>query len=327
MTSYPEQDEPMEASYSEELVEMAFDAFFSMICYPLFGTTIETFSRKHAKWLDYDEVCEDEIAGFKPFYLQFRKPFMYEDSSSATIVRQRKKLSLNTHPRALFFDLHDLGNPASIEQHNLLYRLRSRLKRLMNSDAAYVCPLFVNRLEYRFTLFVSTLGIGLKTLPNQIIFAEPSKELPGKFESHVFIDVDASNKPYYTMEYHDVPFSAHHVCIPPHRLMERPEGCYSFSDAADDVCFHAQNAFSEEGVPLGKWLDQLSKQLDKEPLITAQNAGEKLKALVSAEDDAGPIPYPERLLKMEDGLAAWLEWGKFLRENYSIHQFFFVVWQ
>jgi len=48
---------------------------------------------------------------------------------------------------------------------------------------------------------------------------------------------------------------------------------------------------------------------------------------VSAEDDAGPIPYPERLLKMEDGLAAWLEWGKFLRENYSIHQFFFVVWQ
>jgi hypothetical protein len=147
----------IDANYTEEVVGFAIESFLTLLSFPRHRFSIEPFSRSKERWLGADARLYGRIRGFRPFYMQFKRPTAYPNSSSAKVITDRKKLGLTTNPNALYFPLRHKQPAHKNFQHNILYRLRERLLKSGLGDAAYVCPLFLDRAAYRFNLHRSGL--------------------------------------------------------------------------------------------------------------------------------------------------------------------------
>lgn len=217
----------IDADYTEDVVGFALEAFLAVLTFPRQRFSIEPFSRSKERWLGADARLHSGIKGFRPFYMQFKRPSAYPDFSAARIVKDRKKLKLSVTPRSLYFSLREKQKTHQEFQHNILFRLREKLQGRGVGDAAYVCPLFLDRSAYREMLHLSGL-------------AQHHRHWP--FDPWDLEDI-LLNHSHGTAGFNRIPVIPQHITIPPHATVTSAKHSYSFSEQGRDLCFHSPEAF------------------------------------------------------------------------------------
>lgn len=297
----------IEANYTEDAVALAIQTILTIASFPFFRYSIELFSRSKERWLGADARLNSRIAGFKPFYLQFKRPSAFTENSNSKIAKDRRTKEFDSNP-SLFFKLREKQKNHREFQHNILHNLRSRVTRI-GSDAVYVCPLFLDREAYQFNIRTSGMRQWLR-------FWTPH---PFDFEDR-FLDLNNGTH----IPFGRVPIINEHISIPPHGLVTNAKHSYSFNEHGHQVLFHSPEEVMDSSL-LGDHLKRLSKgSLKGEKLIKPENSLKELKDLVQSEGNTNnkeSLPIPEGLFEIKDGLKAWAVWGNFLREEFNIWQF------
>jgi len=303
----------LDADFTEDTVGFALESFLSLLSFPRLKFSIEPFSRGRERWLGADARLNGHIAGFKPFYMQFKRPSAYPDTSTANVITDRKALQLPVAPRSLYFDLREKRPTHKDYQHNILYRLRRRLVKRKVGDAAYVCPLFLDRSAYRFHVHVAAL----RRWPRFWRYD------PWEWEDILIRSSSGA------VNYSAVPVLQEHVSIPPHDLVTSAKHSYSFTERGTDLCFHSPLSLPEGNRTLAYFLTGVvgNPQSD-DGFIAPERAREILREIFSgAEDeDRGDLLPDELPNEAEDGIAGWLHWGDYLKTEHQIEQFALVRW-
>jgi|SRR6218665_336972 len=303
----------LDADFTEDTVGFALENFLALLSFPCFRFSIEPFSRRLERELGADARLEGRMAGFKPFYMQFKRPSAYPYVSTAKIIDDRKSLNLPVAPHTLYFALREKRPSHKDYQHNILYRLRQRLVKRKVGDAAYVCPLFLDRFDYRFHVHVAGLCRWLcfrRCVP---------------WERKDILIHSSSG----TVNYNAIPVLPGHVSIPPHDTVTSAKHSYSFTKHGTDLCFHSPLSLPEGSHTLAYFLTGIvgNPQSD-DGFISPERAQEMLREIFSSaegEDHGNLLPddFPQNT---EDGIASWLHWGDYLKTEYQIEQFALVRW-
>ena len=300
-------------NYTEDTVGFALESFLSLLSFPRRKFSIEPFSRGNERWLGADARLEGRVKSFKPFYMQFKRPFAYPDHSKAKIVKDRLALKLDASPHALFFDLHPKKPHHADFQHNVLFRLRRRLLKLGIGDAAYVCPLFLDRSAYRSNLHFAGLRMWSRFWMMH----------PWDMEDLLLHTGPGG----VAVNFSSVPVLREHITIPPHAQVTDASHSYSFTEAGDQVCFHSPTSLPDSQSSLTDFLSRVAGNAERqEGFIYADGAAEVLNSLISAsreEEQSLGVPFQGG---DGDGIARWQEFGRVLRTGFGIEQYAFVNW-
>ena len=299
-------------NYSEEVVGFALEQFLTLLSFPHFRFSIEPFSRAKERWLGADARLHGGIRGFRPFYMQFKRPFAYPDHSTSGVITGRRELGLATTPRALYFDLRRKSDTQRSFQHNVLFRLRGHLQNRDIGDATYVCPLFLDRSTYRISLHLS----GLVRWP-RVWRREP-------WEVEDVVVRDGGRR----LRFDRTPVFAEHISVPPHETITHASHRYSFTESGDDLCFHSPTALPDGSTDLAKFLNNVSLDfLNGGKKVLFDDADKVLSELISEVfgDEGAKAPYFGSL--GGGPIGRWFAWGDYLRNEYQIEQFALVRWQ
>lgn len=294
-------------NYTEDAVSLIMACHLSVTHFPKLGCSIEPISRQRERWLGADARFLSRVKGFLPFYMQFKRPLGHSEPSRAKVVRERKQLNppLETDP-TLSFRLHNKKPKHRDYQHNVLFRLRERLKRRQLGDAVYVCPLFLDRQAYIFAAHVSGLRNWLTRRPSYAYKVERVHLKTGGFP--------------YTFD--DIPVFSEHVSIPPHALVSSARHSYSFTEKGSELCFHSPLSLPEGAEPFPSWFGRLAENaMTGEMLVSEGNSGELLRDLMHAVEDSDDL----MLETSEGGFGDWFQFGAQLQERYSIEQYAFIL--
>lgn len=290
--------------YTEEIVGFVIESFLAAASFPDFRFSIEPFSRAQERLNGADGRLIDNVQFFKPFYMQFKRPFAYLEDSSSQIVKDRAKLGLMTSPKSLFFKLQDKQPKHTDYQHNLLFKLREDLRGRNEGDAAYVCPLFLHREAYRQTLHLSAL--------------QQWRRLPPWMLEDIYIHRRGRG-----LSFLEIPTLREHVSIPPHALVTDAKHRYSFTEYGTEICFHSPKVIEEGSRPLNKWLEPMYRNFkEKEGVISPDFAAIRLEILIEAVD----LEKRDEL-SSEHGIRGWLLLGDYLKREYQIEQYAFIRWR
>lgn len=82
----------LDANYIEDVVAIEIASFLTKVSFPQQRFSIEPMSRARERWLGADARLTDDVAGFMPFYMQFKRPSAYPDTSTSRIIRERAKI-------------------------------------------------------------------------------------------------------------------------------------------------------------------------------------------------------------------------------------------
>jgi hypothetical protein len=303
----------LDADFTEDVVGFALESFLAVMSFPRHRFSIEPFSRARERWLGADARLHGEMRGFRPFYMQFKRPSAYPDYSAANVIKDRKALNLQASPRALYFDLREKQAHHWDFQHNILFRLRQRLRKRQLGDAAYVCPLFLERSAYRFHLHWS--GISL--------WPRFWRHHPWDFEEVLVNDGGR------TFHFDRIPVLAEHITVPPHEKVSNAKHRYSFTEAGNDLCFHSPEALPDGATNLAAFLNALSDGfLDGAEKIQPQQANEELRTLMNdALGDGSEALRPITEMDADDPIGNWFAWGDYLRLQFGIDQYALVRWR
>lgn len=303
----------LDADFTEDTVGFALECFLSLLSFPRFRFSIEPFSRGRERWLGADARLNGRIAGFKPFYMQFKRPSAYPDVSAAKVIADRKRLGLPISPRTLYFGLREKQSSHKDFQHNILFRLRRRLLSWQAGDAAYVCPLFLDRSAYRFHVHLA----GLRRWPQFWRYD------PWELEEVLIHSMNGA------VSFHAIPVLGEHVSIPPHDMVTSAKHSYSFTERGTDLCFHSPLSLPEGYRSLAYFLTGVvgNPQSD-EGFISPERAQGMLRELFSGAEgeDRGSLLPDDFPQNAEDGIASWLRWGDYLKTEHQIEQFALVRW-
>jgi len=302
----------IDANYTEEVVGFALESFLTQISFPRQRFSIEPFSKAEERRFGADARLDGNIRGFRPFYMQFKRPAAYPDYSRSKIITDRVRLDLETQQRILYFPLREKKASHPDYQHNVLYKLRQHLLTNKTGDAAYVCPLFVDRSAYRLNLHLS----GLRRWP---FFW---REIPWELEDILLHD---RNGPIH---FDRIPVLAEHITVPPHDLVTSAKHRYSFTENGTDLCFHSPKALPDGSSNLAKFLSRVSDAfLRRGQKITHDRASSVLADLIQAV--YGDQKFDETSIHVDklDPIGQWLVWGDHLRTEYAIEQYAFVSWR
>lgn len=313
MTRYSARGHRIDADYTEDLVGFALESFLTSISFPRHRFSIEPFSRAKERWLGADARLHGEIKGFRPFYMQFKRPSAYPDYSMSKVIVNRKSLKLRVSPRSLYFSLRDKREKHRDFQHNVLLRLHQRLRSRGIGDAAYVCPLFLDRSAYRFHLHWSGIAHWLRFW----------RYRPWELEDVLL------NNGSGTVRFDRIPVLTEHVSIPPHDKVSTAKHRYSFTEEGTDLCFHSPEAVPDGAVTLAKFLMSISDGfLDRGEKIQPQTANEELRYLIEAVEAEPPEGLPAEFeTARDDPIGNWLAWGDYLRLEHGIDQYALVTWK
>src|SRR5690606_15111504 len=119
--------------------------------------------------------------------------------------------------------------------------LTTRLRRRALGDAAYVCPLFLDRAAYRWHIYLSALRRRVR------IWDDHPYDIGELLVNHGTGRLNLDR----------VPILAEHICIRPHCTVSSAKHMYSFSESGGDLCFHSPESLPEGSKPLGRWLSGL----------------------------------------------------------------------
>lgn len=298
--------------YTEDAVSLAIAMHLTLMHFPRLRFSIEPISRKKERWLAADAKLLSKAKGFLPFYMQFKRPFGHTEPSKARIVKQRKAMSpaLATMPVTLYFELLDKQKKQKDYQHNVLFRLRSRLISRKLGDATYVCPLFLNRQAYVFNSHISGLWRWARYWP-----ARP-------YDLERVVINESSGK----VSFDRVPVLSEHVSIPPHKLVTSANHSYSFSEHGDQLCFHSPLSLPEGSQSFSGWLDNLAEQArTADRYVSIQDAGNTLQELLSPTEEDPEFTFNFEVNSNESGIQAWFDFGAHLSETYGIEQYAFIL--
>jgi hypothetical protein len=303
----------LDAEFTEDTVGFALESYLALLSFPRFRFTIEPFSRGKERWLGADARLNGRLNSFKPFYMQFKRPSAYPESSTSKIISERKSLDLSAAPRALFFGLRQKQETQRDYQHNVLYRLRNRLRARDIGDATYVCPLFLDRSAYRFHVHMSGL----------MRWVIPWRYSPWDSKD---ILINSSNG---SMTFDAIPVLREHVSIPPHEKVTSADHSYSFNEQGSDLCFHSPLSLPQGSLSLTEFLKNLIGDPDgNDRFIPADESGKILHELFAEiEEGERDSLLPEEVLNIEDGFTAWLSWGSYLKAEFQIEQFALMRWE
>lgn len=299
------------ANFTEEVVGFALESYLSLISFPVQRFSIEPFSQADERWLGADARLHSSIRGFLPFYMQFKRPSAYPDFSTSKIIKGRKSLKLDIDPHALYFELRNKQPHHSDFQHNVLFKLRNWLRQTGLGDAAYVCPLFLERSNYRTSLHWSGVWN----------WARFRGHIPWELEQILIADAGRSIK------FDRIPVISEHISIPPHKIVTSAKHSYSFTEAGTGLCFHSPEALPEGVDRLDKFLSKIAARfLDRTDKINRDQANQQLRELVAAVFGSEPGSKVPQFGEIDDPIGQWLAWGDFLSSEYGIEQYAFVRW-
>jgi hypothetical protein len=291
-------------NYVEDAVSIAVASQLALLSFPFFRHTVVPISRAKERWLGADARL---FSGkrFLPFYMQFKRPFAHVYTSRARIISDRSKLSppLSIAPRILNFSLQRKQQHHRDFQHNVLYRLRQRLLKRGLGDAAYVCPLFLDRQTYFFNSHFAGLRRWLRYWPSR---AYDRHDLRIALASGGLVTI------------RDLPLLAEHVSIPPHAPVTSSEHKYSFTEKGTEVCFHSPEYLPEGGMVFSEWLASLVSSVeDGRDLVSLSDGYADLREIVAEalNEEA------DELLSPSSAAQAWFVWGEYLEKNYGIEQY------
>ncbi|MEQ9879496.1 hypothetical protein ABRP92_16040 [Pectobacterium aroidearum] len=295
-------------NYTEDAVSIAIASQLALLSFPFFKYSIVPISRGRERWLGADARLLARKR-FLPFYMQFKRPFAHTVPSRANIIKDRNRLSpkLSTAPRTLYFPLQDKRKNHNDFQHNILYRLRKKLIARGIGDAAYVCPLFLDRKTYFFHSHIAGLFKWMRHWPSRPwdYQAVPVATLTGK-----------------TVMFPALPLLSEHISIPPHATVTTAAHKYSFTEQGSEICFHSPKHLPEGGFLFSHWLGNLISSIDNEnALIHFSDSRGQLQQLVSET-----LGESGRVFELPiEGIQAWFVWGDYLERNYAIEQYGIVV--
>ena len=302
------------ADYPEEAVGMMIDSFLTGATWPRQRVSVELFSKTLEHQLGADARLVGHIAGFKPFYMQFKRPLGYFSDSTSKLVRDRKHRSppLRTEPVTMYFGLRDKAPTHSEYQHNILHALRESCQPA-GSDAAYVCPLFFRRDVYRTHIHLASMREWRR---GSWLFGLPWRTGPVSV-------ADGATSINFT----GVPLLREHVTIPPHRQVTSSNHSYSFADSGDEVCFHSPEEVREGPITLDKWLTRIADGVfSGESMIPREMAAEELGRFVERVLSQTPLSVRLDTSREAQGILSWMELGYSLEQEYGIRQYAFVHW-
>lgn len=302
----------LDPDFTEETVGFAIESFLTLLSFPRHRFTVEPFSRAEERWLGADaHIAGRNIRGFRPFYMQFKRPLAYPDFSPSRIVKDRKKLSLSVLPRSLFFSLREKKPGHTDYQHNILFDLRQSLINNNMGDAAYICPLFLERSTYRMNIYWA----GLRSWPRFW------RDAPWDFEDVLI------NRSSGAIHFERIPTLSEHISIPPHAKVSTAKHKYSFNEAGSDLCFHSPVSLPDSSNSLAHFLNSIAQDfLRPDGKITQDTAFQRLSVLLGVYDrDRSIFPFaPE--MNPDDPIGSWLFWGDILRRDFGIEQYAFIRW-
>lgn len=302
----------IDANYTEDVVGFALESFLTLINFPSYRFSIEPFSRSKERWLGADARIHRNICGFRPFYMQFKRPAAYPDTSISKIVIDRRKEGLTITPRTLYFPLRQKRGTHRNFQHNVLFRLRNRLLNRGLGDAAYVCPLFLDRSAYRLNLHWSGL----------MQWGRFWRHHPWEIKDLMLADNG------HRIRFDRVPIFAEHISVPPHAEVTAASHNYSFTESGTDLCFHSPKALPEGSIDLATFLTNVSTGfLDGERHLTPDGSDEVLRGLISEVDGDPKTTASTFGPEGDDPIGRWFFWGDHLRSEYGIEQFALVRWK
>lgn len=299
-------------NYTEDTVGFALESFLALLSFPRHRFSIEPFSRGNERWLGADARLYGKVKSFKPFYVQFKRPFAYPAHSKAKIIKDRHGLKLDIIPHALFFGLHPKKSHHSDLQHNVLFRLRRRLLKRGIGDAAYVCPLFLDRAAYRSNLHLS----GLRMWP---LFW---RRHPWEMEE-LLVHTGPGGA---TVNFSAVPMLREHITIPPHALVIDANHSYSFTESGNQVCFHSPTSLPDSQSTLTDFLSRVAADGRQQGFIFADGASDALDKLLSISQEEGEPLGVDFRAPDGDGISRWQEFGRVLRTDFGIEQYALVNW-
>lgn len=307
---------PIRANYPEEFIPLMLECYFTILSWPFNFFEIELLSRHQESKRGADAVLRN-ARWFKPFYMQFKVPLLYSPIGNSNLRQDRKNLSLQISPNFLAFWLREKRPSQQDYQHNVLYRLRQQLFRTRTGDAAYVCPLFIDKGDYRSTM----RRAAFQCWPLCMYRYFRRKE---KFRSVDLYEARQRNTigPFIVQD----PLLIRHVVIPPHAPVQHAKHAYSFTPSGLEICFHSPKALPEHGQLLTEWLEKISVGIfepsEEYGFIPAdlRKMERVLRTLVEVLPE-GPIEFEVRRGSWEE----WLAWGAFLERKYKIYQFAFIV--
>lgn len=300
----------IDANFTEDAVSLEIQTMLTLLSFPELGCSVEPFSRSQERTHGADaRIFNENVRGFRPFYMQFKRPSAYPDFSAAKVIKGRKRLKLGFSPRSLFFPLRDKRPEHEDFQHNILYRLRQSLISDDVGDATYICPLFLDRSSYRFSVNNAGRFLRHRLVPG----------FPWALED-VLVHLESGS-----VAFDRVPVLLEHVSIPPHDLVIGSKHSYSFDERGADVCFHSPMSIPDGGGNLAKFLLRIQRDFQKDDgKITADRAIKVLKDLV---ESVGLADFEAAELSDANPIGSWLIWGDFLQRNYGIEQYAFVRWR
>lgn len=289
-------------NYTEDAVSIAVQILLSGASFPFSNFSVLPFSKKEERWLGADAIVTRNVRKFLPFYMQFKRPCAYKSDGKSKILGTRTKLGLENTEHVLFFELRKKKKNHVHLQHNILYRLNKRLVNKGLGCAAYVCPLFLDRIAY----FLSMQGSAFEWLLRSRRFR------PWHWEEQFINDSNGR------VRFDRIPTFNEHISIPPHAEVVTADHLYSFTDRGEDVCFHSPLKLEGDPLSLGMWLKDLSGIFHDEG-IKRENMGKELSSLKKE------IGFSSEAASSSD-MSSWLEFGDFLSRTYDIEQFAFLEW-
>lgn len=244
--------------------------------------------------------------------MQFKRPTAYPDYSTAKVVRDRKSRNLPVAPQSIFFQLRDKQPSHFDYQHNVLFRLRQRLRARNLGDAAYVCPLFLDRSAYRFHVHDAARWLWFR----------PWRLHPWELEDLLIHDGTRR------IAFDRIPVLAEHVSIPPHEKVSTAKHYYSFTDRGTDLCFHSPDSLPEGMSTLDKFLTEIMTAfLANDGKIRLEAANNTLRQLITPREGDELIPDTQNVIADDDPIPNWLAFGDRLYQHYEIEQFAFIAWE
>ena len=300
----------LDADFTEDTVGLALESFLTLLSFPRSRFSIEPFSKRRERFLGADARLNGSLKKFKPFYMQFKRPSAWPDVSRAGIITDRKALGLPVDPRSLFFNLRNKRDSHFDYQHNILFRLRERLHKKNLGDAAYVCPLFLDRSAYRFHIHMAGLRGWFFVL----------RHFPWEFED---ILINSSSG---SINFNAIPVLREHVSIPPHTKVSTASHSYSFTEQGTDLCFHSPMALPQVTISLADFLNRLIGRLESdEGYVSVEEAHLMLRRCFGQNEngDGSLLPFD---IQDEQGIESWLYWGDYLKTEYQIEQFALMHW-
>lgn len=285
--------------FTEDIVGFMIQSMLTIIRFPRAPFALVPLSKK-------DEVifgADARIDSISPIYIQFKRSFAYPDSSSSSIIKDRKMLKANCSPRTLFFELRDKQLKHADYQHNVLFDLKTTLEKTGKGKAFYTAPLFTNRTAYLLAVHMSSL---LSWRPWHWFMDEPFYE-----RTQNILTTTGS------IRFQNIPILKEHIVIPPHAKVTTHKHKYSYLETGNEVCFHDPTNL-DNAATLGQTIYDFLKFQDGQPttemtnLIESESLLENLKnGLLGETQDRQSKSIMNR----------WVEFGEVLRTNFDIYQF------